>query len=597
MMSAGKLTTAELGDGIKKLDAAGLPLARDALIVVSSDESAIVITTLLNIPETKRPPLEAALYDRHNPANNPLNYIKLTQTALRLYRQTLPADRTAQDGLLRFLLLFGFGSSQFDLSSVGRQYKDGNPQGALYMLQYLLTRFSHDTTLQTEAYQMLKSRIGCSLQDRALMARWMCASLQPQCARRIRRLFYLDLAQNSKLDETLSLTALRRDPDKLSAAESHLALGAHPEASALFTQVLTSPDEPLPRRLAAWSGLWDADPDKAVATTEALTTELLALPDSPERTALIRWFGGEMGRVAPIISQGRVSPRPSATQPAGYAAMADSMARLLATDPVACLRQENANGPSLRYAAGLIFTLAKRGTEANEAVARVVEYTECPKPGTMYASSMAKLQTPMDVLTPRLGETEEVVTKLVQTLTTYDKSFGKANTTPITPEPPNRKAIIDACARLATATHPHEVKEDVRRLGKQYALAIAYLDPVPQGVMRNAPPPPPREVNIEDLQPIHEAIASTFRNTLVCMNADIFIQEGLQKSMLTASSPALLDAIFSLATRVLDQAVANNPSGALKPIITNYANYLEGRQVWNLKPYADQLRQRYLVKQ
>jgi len=277
--------------------------------------------------------------------------------------------------------------------------------------------------------------------------------------------------------------------------------------------------------------------------------------------------------------------------------MADSMARLLATDPVACLRQENANGPSLRYAAGLIFTLAKRGTEANEAVARVVEYTECPKPGTMYASSMAKLQTPMDVLTPRLGETEEVVTKLVQTLTTYDKSFGKANTTPITPEPPNRKAIIDACARLATATHPHEVKEDVRRLGKQYALAIAYLDPVPQGVMRNAPPPPPREVNIEDLQPIHEAIASTFRNTLVCMNADIFIQEGLQKSMLTASSPALLDAIFSLATRVLDQAVANNPSGALKPIITNYANYLEGRQVWNLKPYADQLRQRYLVKQ
>lgn len=586
----------EMTAGIAQLRQAGLAQAADALTAVNSGDPHELIPALLRIPAAKRQPLETYLYDRNNPANNPPNYITLASATLRIYGNTPVTDKATCDDLLRFLTLFGFGSSQFNFSSVGRTYHQGNHPGALYMLQWLLMRFPDDTTLQAEALRTLLygGGLSCTLPERVSMLTWMVTALKPHYGRHILHDLLAQVAANPKYTDTFTLEVLQRDTDTLVAAESYLAQQQYAKASTLFTEVATSPREPLPRRLAAWSGLWDANPDGAVGVTPVLTDAILALPAGADRTALIRWFGGEMGTVAPFLANGWVTKRPKATAPACYTAMAASMTRLLAGDPLACLRLENANGASLRYAAALVFTLAKNGPSANTVLAQVVEYKECPRPGTMYAISSTKLLQELPVTSPRLNETEEVMRKLVQTMEMYDKSFGKANTTAIVPESPNTTLIIAKCTRLAASKDVNQVKTDLRSVAQHLALSVAYLDPKPEGVLLNAPPPTPRHVTMASVKPIQTAIDSAFGNPLVCQQAAVLVQEGLQPAMLTASNPELLDALFAIATSALDKAVATAGKDVLKVSVTNYANYIEGRQVWNLKPYANQLRAKYL---
>ena len=566
------------------------------MLVTNSGDPQEVIAAFIRVPVEKSSPLESYLYDRNNPGNNPLNYMKLAQTALGMYAKTPVADKATCDGLLRFLMLFGFGSAQFNIDSVGRIYDrgKGNPAGAIYMLQFLLMRFSDDTTLQDNAYRLTGS-MGCSREDMVAILVWMSESLKPHYARQVRHDFYAKLAANPKLTDALSLDALQNDADKLIGAESSLALQQYDAANKLFAEVINNAREPLPRRLAAWSGLWDTDPDKAVAAIPALTDEILKFPAGAERTALVRWFGGEMATYAPFIANGWTSKRPKATQPACYTAMATSITRLLTSDPVACLRLENANGPSLRYAAALIYTLAKQGKEANAVLAQTIEYKECPRPGTRLATTTAKLQQELTVSSPRLNETDEVMKQLVAKMTMFDKSFGKANTTQIDPEPANITVIIKKCATLKESTDVKSLPTEMRSLAAHFALAVSYLDPKPEDLLLNAPAPAPRTVNLEYLKPITEAIEQAFQNPLVCQNAGLFIQDGLQPAMLTASNPELLEAIFNLSTSIIDKTFATAGKDAAKASITNFANYIEGRQIWDLKPYADKLRAKYLA--
>ena len=595
-MRVGVTPPAELTAGRQLLQQAGFKLAADSLLVTISSEPEEVISALIRIPVEKSPPLEAYLYDRNNPGNNPLNYIKLAQTALGMYAKTPVADKATCGGLLRFLMLFGFGGSQFNIDSVRRIYEKGkgNTDGAIYMLQFLLMRFPDDTSLQADACQLIGS-MGCSPQDLVEILGWMSESLKPQYARQVRHDFYAKLAANPKLTDALSLEGLQRDADKLIAAESYLALQQFAMATTTFAEVLNNAREPLPRRLAAWSGLWDTDPDKAIAAIPALTDEILKFPAGAERTALVRWFGGEMGTYAPFIANGWTSKRPKATQPACYTAMATSITRLLTSDSLACLRLENANGPSLRYPAALIYTLAKQGKEANAVLAQTIEYKEFPRPGTRLATTTAKLQQELTVSSPRLNETDEVMKQLVAKMTMFDKSFGKANTTQIDPEPANTTVIIKKCATIKESTDVKSLPTEIRSLAAHFALAVSYLDPKPEGLLVNDPPPAPRNVNLEYLKKITEAIDQAFQNPLVCQNAGIFIQDGLQPAMLSASNPELLEAIFNLSTVIIDKTYATAGKDAAKASITNFANYIEGRQIWDLKPYADKLRARYLA--
>ena len=593
---------AEVNAAWAALTAARLPLAADALAILCHPDPPVVILAFTRIPEEDSAPLAASLYDRHNPSINPLNYIKLASTALDLY--SAAPDRATRDGLLRFLLLFGFGSAQFNLHSVGRVYEQGNPQAALALLQGLFLRFPHDTTLHARAAQMLGPEIHCTGQEIVAMLQWMTDTLPPPYARRIRADFYRLLAQVPECNALLPLDGLLRHPDPLLVAESHLAQQQYPAAAALFAalaarlpdgQGQAAPGEPLLRRLAAWSGLWDTDPDAAVALIAGLTDDILQLPDDPERTALIRWFGNEMGRVAPFIANGWKTPTPKATAPACYTAMADSLTRLLQADPLACLRTENANGPSLRYAGALIYTLAHQGAAANAALAQVVTYQECPLPGTRLASSAEQLATPLPVTAPRLHETDAVMRQLAPILTMYDKSFGNANTNRIDPEPPNTTVIRDICAALAADPDDPSAYNAMQTLAAHFAFAMEYLDPKPEGVRIDAPPPAPRAVNLAYLPPITEAIEQAFRTPDVCRHARIFLTEGLQPALLSATNPELLDALFALTIDVLDHALAAGEAEALRASIINCANYIEGRRVWNLKPYADTLRARYLT--
>ncbi|MHB9129905.1 MAG: hypothetical protein ACYDBB_02295 [Armatimonadota bacterium] len=596
---AGSIPPADLAAGMQLLQQAGLKLASDALLVTTSGDPQELITALLRVPVEQRFPLEAYLYDRNNPANNPLNYMKLTGAALGIYNKTPVTDKATCDGLLRLVNLFGIGSSQFNMTTFSRMYSSGNASGAMYMLQWLLARYPDDTTLQADAFQAIMfGGLGGTRQDQLTMIRSMMDTLKPHYARRFRRDYYNQISLNPKVAESISLAVLQKDPDKLIAAESNLALQQIADASALYARILADLHEPLSRRLAAWSGLWDADPDKAVAATPLLTDEILKLPPSAERTATIRWFGGEMGRVAPFITNGWTSKRPKATQPVCFSTMAASMTRLVTADPLACLRLENANGKSLRYSAAIIYLMAKMGKEANDVVVQVVEYKECPRPGTRFASTTTKLQQEIGFTSPRLGETEEVVDKLVKAMVSYDKSFGKANTTMITPEPPNGKVIPQLCAHLAVCTNPNEIKEELRRLGEQLTFAVTYLDPKPEGLSTNAPPPAPRAVKMEYIAPLMDSIDKVFDNQLACKNSDLFIAAGLQKSMLTASNPDLLEGLFNLSIKVIDKCIAvSGKDNTFKGSITNYANYIEGRQIWNLKPYADKLRAKYLLSE
>lgn len=587
----------ELAEGATVLRQAGCATAADALTVVSSDVPATIFTALLHLPADKRSPLEEFLYERYHSSNNPMNYTMMTSAAMRIYGETPPEDQAIRDGMLHLIALFGYGGHEKLLMNTSRLYAGGKTANALYLLQWALTRTPDDTTLQRDVAKiLLQNDMRCSLPDQFAFLGWMNQALKPHYVRRLRREIMAWHVNNRNVPEANKAENLVHDPDPLVAAESHLALQHYTEAAALYTSVLQNPREPLYRRLAAWSGCWDTTPDTAVAAIPALTDAVITLPAGSQRTAAMRWFGGEMGRVVPSITNGLAVKWPKATMPACYTVMAASMSRLLATDPVACLRAEEMNGPSLRYAATLVYLMANMGKEANQVLAQRVDYQEFLRPGTRFAPTMAKLREPVAVSSPRLSETEDIAGIVAQQITDYHLTFGTAHATMmVTPEPPNTMLITDICAQLATRKDEKDLDNAMRRLGKQLASSMLYLDPKPYGLLLNAPPPPPRAVNIAYLTPIATAITNAFDNPLVGKHAGPFITEGLQPSWLTASNPELVEGLFTLTTGILDRCmpVAGNDE-SVKASLINLTGYIASRQVWDFKPYAEKLKNRYV---
>ncbi|HEY3376815.1 MAG TPA: hypothetical protein VGL77_04910 [Armatimonadota bacterium] len=580
----------EFDKSIKLLSDAGFTLAANTLGALNRDLAKKRIIAWISLPADKRKPVDDFMLSRYPPGN--LNRFSLVQIAIGLYFEQ-PADaHLTEDQYFDFLTWFAKDTGQLTYAVVEHDVASNKP-AALRLLRWLITERPDDTVLQHRLVQGIIYGLRCSPPEKAELFQFALDHLQAHHARFLRQGYFAEVARGGIKGEGISLAAFQQSPDKLVAAEGYLAAKDYLAASAIYRMVLNDATAPLVRRLAAWSGLWDADPDLAVAATAPLTDELLRLPTGKERMYLLHWFGGEMGRIAGAITLPLPAGRPLATQPACYATMAASMTKMLTSDPVTCLRLD-AGSPSLRFPAAVVYMFAQMGPAANDILVQSVEYLEVPRPGTFHSVGV-KPGVAVKLTSPRRGESEEAIADVVKALVAYDRRQGKNRTEMMTPEPPNTTYLTLKAERIAASTDRAEVQQELKNLGVHFTLAISYLDPQPGALRLTDTPPPARKVQLAYLTPMQAAVEQAFQNDLACKNSNPFVTEGLQKAMLAAGNPELLDAIFNLSLTVLDKCVAATGNDAkLKADITNYATALDNRSIWNLKPYAEKLRARYL---
>jgi hypothetical protein len=578
----------EVDIAVKDLNAAGYTLAANTMSALLPELTKRRIIAWLSLPPEKRKPVDDYMLQQYAPTN--INRRFLVSVGIELLTAP-PADvKLNADDYFQFVTWFGADTGQLNIDQV--EQIGASTAAALRLLQWVILANPDDVTLQRRAVIDIHSQLHCNDKDTVDFFQFLLAHLPPHYARGVRHDFFVLLHGGRLHVAGIAFTDFQTDKDPLVAAEALLAVKDYPTASAKYRVVLDdAPAEPIERRLAAWSGLWDANPELALAATAALTTELTALPAGDARKRLLRWFGAEMGRVAPALTNPLFTAFPHLTSPESYRQMASSMTALLQCDPIACLSLD-ANGQSLRHDAALIYMLAKMGDEANDILLRRIEYMEIPRPGTRLSAGL-KPGVALKFISPRKEESEQTSSALIADLVFYTRGHGNTGTDAVTPEPPNLKLLAQEGDVIAAETDGHLLQREMRNLSEQFTLAISYLDPTPAHLLLKDPPPPPRAVNMAYVTTLTAVISKVFQQQLACQNGDIFVAEGLQKSMLTATNPQLLDAIFQLSLTVLDQCVAAHGTG-IPGSIANFANAIEGRKIWNMQPYAAQLRAKYL---
>ncbi|MBI3921480.1 MAG: hypothetical protein HY318_08700, partial [Armatimonadetes bacterium] len=263
---------------------------------------------------------------------------------------------------------------------------------------------------------------------------------------------------------------------------------------------------------------------------------------------------------------------------------------LLTIDPVACLRYDHSAGSiSLRFPAAEMFALAGQAEQAMEILKRPVKYQVDPPSGGWRnppgISSPPDANQPRTFTSPSEADLQKLPLELLRTM-----SRVKTAAT-IVPQL-SRPFCSDLVSKIQTSKKPEDLQRCVKELAGALAITVKAIDPLPRNVS-SSQPLPQREVNKETVSPVGAAFREALKSNEVAKRADVLISEGIQPSMLQATNAKLLDFLFDLATFTLDRFKEVAGAQAAGATASNFANSLEARRVYDMKPYAQRLREKY----
>lgn len=199
-------------------------------------------------------------------------------------------------------------------------------------------------------------------------------------------LYYCRYLKRAGYDDRLVKATGGTDP--LLAGDVLAFQGEAAEAKVKYDLILADKNLPLPRRLAAWSGLLMVDPDSALQYGMELLDELAEM-NAIQRAPLLRWYGQQLSvdllpelsgrRDAPYQMQDLRLPDLHAV-PHGKERLAMLCDRLLAIDTPALLQPVRDEYPyqSLAIPLAAFFAAAGQPQRAMVVLQRRIDYTEYP---------------------------------------------------------------------------------------------------------------------------------------------------------------------------------------------------------------------------
>ncbi len=588
----------------------GYTLATNALITMKRDLFAggkERIIAWMSIPADKRPAVDKIMLMRYPVGDR--NRTAFIDLAIDLYKKP-PVDGFLADDYFNFATWLGKDTINF--STVYTQYWNQIPKIAIKLAKWLAKENINDTSIQQKAAEALIVFRAPSKEIIAIYQEAMVKDNEPYL-RDCRIKYFETLKNNILVPDNETLESIQREKDLLRAGDAYLVDAQYDKASAKFHSMLIDDKIDIYHRSAAWSGLLDSDPAKAMENTEKLFTDVEKIKDIEARGRLVVWLGWQLNRVVnrevPMLtgSYKRLQYIPIHDIKDWQKQLAVYMENLLKIDAVACLKPGKDYTPSLRYTAALLYALAWDNKKASEIAKREIKYMVPPPTGKWEFDPRNRdldLNKPREEISPRDIETELLMQELMPALMRYNVKMQTSPTEPINMPLPNLELMNDQSNIINKCKDKENIKTLLKAFGEQFYLSITYIDPKRTGLRTDQPAPPTREVNMEMMKSQHEYVNAAFNNDLACHYAPYFLRVGdtkysnefyggMLKAMFTASNPALLKEMVKLTEEVLDkyQKVEGPEKAAIEA--ENIANYITARRIYDMSEYAKELHERY----
>ena len=576
---------------LKLLYAQGFSVAANTLTVFTPVGQGERVMAWLRIPLAQRQTV-TELMDARYPYPG-VNRHMLMQAALELYKRP-PADLDfpAADILE---LAISFGKEDVINASTMAQLQGVRPEGAQKIRNLLFTATADDYLQQLNLIDPLwNSAIDViPLYQKAM-------TTVPEPWTRHVRLDYLEFLLWKK--DTATFTSTQQGTPMLFAADALLLGKEFPKATDKYAAVFTDPGSALPTRVDAWCGLLDSDPARAFAVSEKLLAEVAALPLPTRRVlvmALARQLWHAVERELPPASgtfsngKGRIC-QPLTDVTGWQQTSAQLLQRLLEIDAESCLRPSKHDIPdTLRLPAATIFALAQQPEKSVDMLYRKFDYKIDPPPGGWRMGDGSPDKEPLkphDGSTPRAGESEKALAELLATITRNPR-VAQCLPPLLNYLPGYLVTSINDCAdsnqRLSLA----------RSFSAVIKATVTMIDPLPKPLRLDQPAPPIREVDMTRFAPLEKAYRQALFFEAVARMSPIFLREGLLPGMMSASNPKLLEALYTLTTDTLDRysSLTDDPKSTREHELRIILAGLDNRRVYDTKPYANRLREKYGV--
>ena len=585
----------ELGQvmaAVKLLRAQGFSLAANALSVFIPIEQGERVKAWLHIPAAQRQAVTELMEARYPYPN--VNRRMLMQATLELYTHPpVGLDIPAVD-IMNLAISFGKGDV-INTETMSQLLQDGRPDGA-QRIRYLLSTATRDDYLQQ--LKSIDQRWDSAMNVLPLYQNAM--NTVPEPWTRYIRLDYLEYLL-WKTDNA-SFSSAQQGPQVLLAADGLLLGKEFQAATDKYAALYNDPGSDLPTRVDAWCGLLDSDPERAFKLSNKLLAKVTAM-SLPTRRALVmamaRQLWHAVERDLPSAStpfndrKGRIF-QPLTNVTGWQKTSGQLMQRLVEIDAESFQRPTKYDVPdSLRLPAAVIFTLAQQPEQAVDILYRKLDYQIDPPPGGWRTIDGSADKEPMkthDGSTPRAGESEKALADLLAIIMRSPQAL-ECLPPLLNYLPGYLVSSINDCAdtqhRLSLA----------RSFAAVIKATVNMIDPLPKPLRLDLPAPPIREVDMTRFTALETAYRQGQHLDTVARMSPIFLREGLLPAMMTASNPKLLEALFILTTNTLDRysAMTDDPKSARERELRILLSSLDNRRVYDTKPYANRLREKYGV--
>lgn len=564
-------------------------LAADALSVFTPDLPGKRILYLASIPKDKRAAVETTFLAQ---VTDPPNRMMLARTAIDMFLRP-PAGITVDPKEFYTLALkIGKGTSIVSFDTAQQLLQGGKSPEAVQMVTQLAIDQPADELLQLRAARFLRT-MGDQAAATTVYQQALITVPEPQ--RRDVRLDYLEYLQWQKKED--EITKLQTGKDALLAGDAALVAARYEDAAKQYATTLTSATAPLEKRLAAWIGMLDADPEQALKLGKDLLQELTK-SDPKMRSSLVAWTARQlwsaMSREIPpkpgtFVIGWRTHFRPVHDVKDWEIQAAALATQLLDIDPEACLRPDPRFTPdSFRYPAAMLYALSGDPKNATAILGRTLEYHIPPPTGgwrIFDGTPTPDTDKPRTGTTPTLAESKKLTMLLVEDLSRCPNANERV---------PALSAVIaeNLVDQLATSTKDDEIRAHLQALAAILKFTVVALDPLPRPLRTDLPPPPTRQVDMTRFAPLDALVRKALANDAVAKSGMLLVNEGLRDALLTASNPELLTTLTDLASYTIQRYAdaCHQPRFAVdgRKLL---ANYLSARPVYDMKPYIARLLQ------
>ena len=509
--------------------------------------------------------------------------------ALYLYLNPPKDTNIEPKECFNYALLFNGKTKVITIETARTLYENGRKDDAIQMTIQVAKENPNDATIQKEAINLLT---GMGLANAADMVYQQAMVNISEFKRRTMRMENLERLQKKKqVDE---INKFQVSEDALIAGDAFLVLKKYNEASQKYLNIVINENIPFERRVTAWIGLFDANPEQAMR----IHKELFSKIENIDKKSVSIFVNDIFYRIYQNVNDALADKRADQWPGEQYICplnsvkgwekkLSEVVTLLIKIDPATSLRKTKM--PSYRCLSAKIYALADEPDKSAEILYRVVNYQIDPPPGgwKIYdGTPTPDFDQPRKYMTPEPREMKELIIQALDEISIIPKADERLTAVGIIIAHNVEKQL----STVTKDTPEKEITDQLAILAAVVEFNTKALNPYPGNIRFDRPSPTPSAVDMKKYKTLDEVIRKVFTNDIIAFYAMGFIREGMQVSLRVSTNPELMSGLTDLTVYILKRCIeSGNKIEIVEPDCKYLSEYIGTRKDYDMKSYATRI--------